>query len=168
MKLLELWSEKVKTKKHPKEGLFASGSDTEIAAWLKKSHEDLKDAMAAPMSEIVKDPPWVRPREPDISIKDSSKEPPKWIVIVSHEGYFCYNLLKRCLKEIFQFPRKEAKVISALLLFPDAVIVLLKDVTRDYAETKAKLANDYLEQEQKGCRCCSSIEFKAIPLPEDL
>lgn len=47
MKLLELWSEKVKTKKHPKEGLFASGSATEIAAWLKKSHEDLKDAMAA-------------------------------------------------------------------------------------------------------------------------
>ena len=47
MKLLELWSAKVKTKKHPKEGLFATGSATEIAAWLKKSHEDLKGAMGA-------------------------------------------------------------------------------------------------------------------------
>jgi hypothetical protein len=47
MKLLELWSEKVKTKKHPKEGLFAKGSATEIASWLKSSHEDLKGSMGA-------------------------------------------------------------------------------------------------------------------------
>jgi len=47
MKLLELWSADVKVKKHPKEGLFAKGSATEIAAWLKKSHEDLKGAMGA-------------------------------------------------------------------------------------------------------------------------
>lgn len=47
MKLLELWSGKVKTKKHPKEGLFATGSATEIAKWLKKEHEDLKGAMGA-------------------------------------------------------------------------------------------------------------------------
>jgi hypothetical protein len=47
MKLLELWSDDVKAKKHPKEGLFATGSATEIAAWLKKSHEDLKGAMGA-------------------------------------------------------------------------------------------------------------------------
>lgn len=47
MKLLELWSGDVKTKKHPPEGLFAKGSATEIAAWLKKSHGDLKGAMSA-------------------------------------------------------------------------------------------------------------------------
>lgn len=47
MKLLELWSADVKTKKHPKEGLFATGSATEIANWLKDSHDDLKSAMGA-------------------------------------------------------------------------------------------------------------------------
>jgi hypothetical protein len=47
MKLLELWSADVKTKKHPKEGLFATGSASEIANWLKDSHDDLKSAMGA-------------------------------------------------------------------------------------------------------------------------
>ena len=47
MKLLELWFADVKTKKHPKEGLFATGSATEIANWLKDSHDDLKSAMGA-------------------------------------------------------------------------------------------------------------------------
>ena len=47
MKLLELWSGDVKTKKHPPEGLFSKGSATEIAAWLKKTHDDLKGAMGA-------------------------------------------------------------------------------------------------------------------------
>ena len=47
MNLLELWSEKVKTKKHPKEGLFSKGSATEIVSWLKSEHEDLADAMSA-------------------------------------------------------------------------------------------------------------------------
>ena len=48
MKLLELKQlSDVKTKKHPPEGLFAKGSATAIAKWLKSSHEDLKGAMAA-------------------------------------------------------------------------------------------------------------------------
>ena len=45
MKLFEL--KDVKTKKHPKEGLFATGSASEIAAWLKSEHDDLKSAMGA-------------------------------------------------------------------------------------------------------------------------
>lgn len=47
MKLLELWSGSVKTKKHPPEGLFKNGSASEIAAWLKKSHKDLRGAVSA-------------------------------------------------------------------------------------------------------------------------
>ena len=41
------WSGEVKTKKHPPEHLFADGSASEIAAWLKKSHKDAKSAMSA-------------------------------------------------------------------------------------------------------------------------
>lgn len=34
------WSADVKTKKHPPEGLFASGTEAEITSWLIKSHGD--------------------------------------------------------------------------------------------------------------------------------
>lgn len=41
------WSGEVKAKEHPPEGLFADGSATEIAAWLKSAHDDFKGAMSA-------------------------------------------------------------------------------------------------------------------------
>ena len=52
IELLELiekvrWSSKVKVKKHPPEDLFAKGSAKDIADWAKKSHKDLKSAMAS-------------------------------------------------------------------------------------------------------------------------
>lgn len=47
MKLLELWSGKAKAKKHPPEGLFSKGSATEIANWLKKTHDEIGDALEA-------------------------------------------------------------------------------------------------------------------------
>ena len=43
----EKWSAKVKTKVEPPEDLFASGSATDIAEWLKSSHKDLKSAMSS-------------------------------------------------------------------------------------------------------------------------
>ena len=42
MLLRELWSGSVQTKKHPPEGIFASGSDSEIVDWLMKSHNNDK------------------------------------------------------------------------------------------------------------------------------
>lgn len=48
MLLSELkWSGDVKAKKHPPEGLFADGSASDIALWLKSSHGDKKSAMSA-------------------------------------------------------------------------------------------------------------------------
>jgi hypothetical protein len=48
MLLSELkWSGDVKTKKHPPEDLFATGSAAEIASWLKSSHGSKKSAMSA-------------------------------------------------------------------------------------------------------------------------
>ncbi len=51
MKLMDLveekWSGKVKPKKHPPEGKFASGSANEIAEWAKSSHKDVKSAIDA-------------------------------------------------------------------------------------------------------------------------
>lgn len=41
------WSGDVKTKKHPPEGLFATGSADEIANWLHSSHKDLQSAMGS-------------------------------------------------------------------------------------------------------------------------
>lgn len=41
------WSSEVKTKKHPPEGLFQSGSGEDIAKWLHSSHKDLKGAMSS-------------------------------------------------------------------------------------------------------------------------
>lgn len=41
------WSGDVKTKKHPPEGLFASGSAEKITKWLVSSHKDLKSASSA-------------------------------------------------------------------------------------------------------------------------
>lgn len=43
----EKWSGDVKTKVHPPEDLFATGSAADIAAWAKRSHPDLQGAMAA-------------------------------------------------------------------------------------------------------------------------
>lgn len=43
----EKWSGDVRTKKHPPEGLFKEGSQSDIVDWLKKSHKDLKGAMGA-------------------------------------------------------------------------------------------------------------------------
>lgn len=43
----EQWSGDVKTKKHPKEDLFAEGTAKQIADWAIKSHKDLRGAMAA-------------------------------------------------------------------------------------------------------------------------
>lgn len=47
MLLTELWSGNVKTKKHPPDGLFATGTAKEIADWLKSAHGDKKGAMDA-------------------------------------------------------------------------------------------------------------------------
>lgn len=116
------------------------------------------------MSEIVKDPPWVRPREPDISIKDSSKEPLKWLVVVGHHGHFCDNLLVRCLREVFNYKRREAKAVARIIVIPHVAVGILQDVTRDYAETKANIANDYCREEQELCPCISSLRFEAIQL----
>lgn len=41
------WSGKVKTKWHPKPGLFEEGSADEIAVAIKDGHTDLKSAMSA-------------------------------------------------------------------------------------------------------------------------
>lgn len=41
------WSGEVKTKKHPKEGVFAEGSAKEISSWCISSHKSLKSAMSA-------------------------------------------------------------------------------------------------------------------------
>lgn len=43
----EKWSSDVKTKKHPPEGLFKTGSGEAIAKWLKSSHKDLGGAMSS-------------------------------------------------------------------------------------------------------------------------
>lgn len=43
----KMWSGSVQAKKHPPAGLFASGSATEVAAWLKSAHKDTKSAMSA-------------------------------------------------------------------------------------------------------------------------
>jgi hypothetical protein len=45
--VLKEWSGDVETKKHPPEGLFATGTATAIVKWLKASHKDLKGAMSA-------------------------------------------------------------------------------------------------------------------------
>jgi len=45
--LYEKWVQKVKVKHHPPEGLFKEGSAEDIAKWAKKTHKDLKSAMAA-------------------------------------------------------------------------------------------------------------------------
>jgi hypothetical protein len=52
MKLIEIiseaqWSGSVKTKKHSPEGLFATGSASAIAKWLKAEHKDKHGAMSA-------------------------------------------------------------------------------------------------------------------------
>lgn len=41
------WSGKVKTKVHPPEDLFATGSADAIAKWAKRSHDDLQSAMGS-------------------------------------------------------------------------------------------------------------------------
>lgn len=118
------------------------------------------------MSEVITKPPHITPGRPNIDDKEKSEPPKKWIVLVSHNGYLCRNLLHNVLEEIFNCTAIDILGIWFILQVLDAHVSVTNSLPRDFAETKADLANKFVGQEQKTCKCNSSIKFEALPIPE--
>ena len=112
----------------------------------------------------VREPPGIKPREPDTIDHTKGEEPKRWIVVVGHHGHFCDDLLIRCLRQVFHYTKRNARTIAKIIIIPHVAVGVAQNLTRDWAETQTKVANDYCEAEQSTCTCRSSLRFEAIQI----